>query len=264
MDPLKLAVERIVRPIRVEESLKDTFREELWGHLTDLFRQECERYEGEDDALAAAVERLGNPKALRRNYIQSLPWIDRTVGYFEQFFGPKQDRPPLGQALDIGAKLFTGTVLTILIVTLPFYVSVSGLVNRELWYLSALGLLVSAVVSVFVSAFVFTTWHCEHTVLTRATLTAADGLRLAGISMTSHFIVLTCAITLYTTLRLILSATLGPDHAQTISFVHVGTALWPIQFTLLLAASALIPVLTTRDIVRRKKRLPDWPYIEPV
>lgn len=74
---LRIAVERIVRPLRAGRKRKLRMREELLGHLTAVFEEECAGEQDEAAAVARAVARLGDPAALSRELQQSLPWMDR-------------------------------------------------------------------------------------------------------------------------------------------------------------------------------------------
>lgn len=74
---LRIAVERIVRPVRASHPRKLLMREELLGHLTAVFEEECARQEDEPAAVAGAVARLGEPAALSQELQRSLPWYER-------------------------------------------------------------------------------------------------------------------------------------------------------------------------------------------
>lgn len=74
---LRIAVERVVRPIRAGRKRKLQMREELLGHLTAVFEEELAGQTDEAAAVAQAVTRLGEPATLTRELQQSVPWLDR-------------------------------------------------------------------------------------------------------------------------------------------------------------------------------------------
>jgi hypothetical protein len=79
---LRKHIERAVRPVRAGKSKKLAMREELLGHLTAIYLEEIEQRRDEQAALAAAVERFGEPAALTKELDASIGVIDR-IDYWE-------------------------------------------------------------------------------------------------------------------------------------------------------------------------------------
>lgn len=79
MMPLKIQVERVVRPIRASGRRKDRMREELLAHLTATYHEELARDSDEAAALARALRRFGNPDHLRRELQASVPFLERIL-----------------------------------------------------------------------------------------------------------------------------------------------------------------------------------------
>lgn len=91
MDPLKLAVERIVKPIPANEHRKDTYRKELWAHLSDLYEEECLSGGDSDQCLERALIRLGEPAELRRQFLKSMPFHQRLFVPLTALMVPKEN-----------------------------------------------------------------------------------------------------------------------------------------------------------------------------
>ncbi len=79
MKRLRQEVERVVRPIVASESRKNCMREELLGHLTNLYEQELARSQNEDQAAAAALTRFGKRAELTRELQKSVPAVERVL-----------------------------------------------------------------------------------------------------------------------------------------------------------------------------------------
>jgi hypothetical protein len=78
---LKVRVERIVRPIRAKNRRKMKMREELLAHLTASYEDGLAVGLREDIATRRALERFGDPAALRAELQASVPMIERVL-YF--------------------------------------------------------------------------------------------------------------------------------------------------------------------------------------
>lgn len=79
MKRLRQEVERVVRPIVASEPRKNRMREELLGHLTNLYEQELARSRNEDQATAAALTRFGTRSELTRDLQKSVPPVERVL-----------------------------------------------------------------------------------------------------------------------------------------------------------------------------------------
>jgi len=76
---LKVAVERVVRPIRASARRKDRVREELLAHLTAIFEQELAQTKDRESAVAQARRRFGDCEELRRELQASVPALERVL-----------------------------------------------------------------------------------------------------------------------------------------------------------------------------------------
>lgn len=79
MRDLRAHIEGIVHPIRATEGRKDRMREELLAHLTSAMAEEQSRGADEAGAAQRAVERLGDPVAVRRELQDSVPKWERVL-----------------------------------------------------------------------------------------------------------------------------------------------------------------------------------------
>lgn len=84
-ETLMKVVERAVRPLHAGKVRKLAMREELLGHLTVIYADESARRTDERAALAAAIERFGNPAELSRELAGSLTWRDHWVWLSERW-----------------------------------------------------------------------------------------------------------------------------------------------------------------------------------
>jgi hypothetical protein len=80
MIELRRHVERIVRPIRASNWRKVRMREELLAHLASIYEDELASHQDDQAlALAAAVERFGEPSALRAELQATVPHVERVL-----------------------------------------------------------------------------------------------------------------------------------------------------------------------------------------
>lgn len=79
MRHLRAHIERIVHPIRATEGRKDRMREELLAHLSVAVAEERARGAGDTAATQRAIERLGEPDAVRRELQDSVPAWERAL-----------------------------------------------------------------------------------------------------------------------------------------------------------------------------------------
>ncbi|MDZ4860538.1 MAG: permease prefix domain 1-containing protein [Candidatus Hydrogenedentes bacterium] len=77
MEPLRIHVERIVRPIRASQRRKNTMREELLAHLTQRAESAAAQGMNESEAIALAIANLGDPGELRAELQDSVPRIEQ-------------------------------------------------------------------------------------------------------------------------------------------------------------------------------------------
>lgn len=95
MIELRKHIEGIVRPIRASNLRKDRMREELLAHLTTIYEEElAEQPEDAAGSMAVAVERFGDPAALREELQASVSWLEKLMcTSFPPHKGPFARRP---------------------------------------------------------------------------------------------------------------------------------------------------------------------------
>jgi hypothetical protein len=74
---LRKQIERVVRPVRAGKDLKLVMREELLSHLATVYLEELERQPDERAAIAAALERFGEPAVLTVELNTSVGFSER-------------------------------------------------------------------------------------------------------------------------------------------------------------------------------------------
>ena len=89
LNELKVAVERVVRPVRVSDIRKLRMREELLDHLRAIYEDELQRLGEPAAALAQAKERFGNPSQLTEELRQSVSGLE----YFRYVLDRYRYRP---------------------------------------------------------------------------------------------------------------------------------------------------------------------------
>lgn len=90
---LRVAVERVVRPVYADEARKMRMRNELYAHALDAFRHERGRGVAAAQAIAAAVDRLGEPAELTAELQADTPWGSRYGAFIEQMTRRKAATP---------------------------------------------------------------------------------------------------------------------------------------------------------------------------
>jgi hypothetical protein len=79
MTGLKIIVERAVRPVRVSNTHRRKFREELLAHVVGVFEEERARLDSDQSALEQTALRFGNPAEVTSQLQESVPAGDRIV-----------------------------------------------------------------------------------------------------------------------------------------------------------------------------------------
>jgi len=79
METLRIHVECIVRPVRAYGGRKNKMREELLAHLEQRVSAARVRGMTEDDAVALAIENLGDSVQLRAELQATVPPIERLL-----------------------------------------------------------------------------------------------------------------------------------------------------------------------------------------
>ena len=83
MTGLKIIVERAVRPVRVSNSHRRKFREELLAHVVGVFEEERARLDDDQTALERTALRFGNPAEVTSQLQQTVPAGDSIVRIWE-------------------------------------------------------------------------------------------------------------------------------------------------------------------------------------
>lgn len=79
MKALRVRVEKAVRPVRATDKRKDRMREELFGHLIEIYRAELARQGDEQVAEEAAKQRFGAPANLTDELQRAVPRLERIL-----------------------------------------------------------------------------------------------------------------------------------------------------------------------------------------
>src|SRR5262245_65861705 len=103
MKELMVHVERAVRPVHATPARKQRMRQELLGHLTAIFDEERARGGDEQQALAQALRRFGNPADLARELQASVPRLERWEGQMIGWILPGPGESKLRHALRLAA-----------------------------------------------------------------------------------------------------------------------------------------------------------------
>jgi hypothetical protein len=83
LTPLKIIVERAVRPVRVSTARKGKMREELLAHVVGVFEEERARLGDDRAALERAALRFGNPAEVTLQLQETVPARDAVRRYWE-------------------------------------------------------------------------------------------------------------------------------------------------------------------------------------
>jgi hypothetical protein len=99
---LRKQVERAVRPVRAGKKWKLTMREELLAHLSAIYQEEHQRAADEQAAVAAALERFGQPSELTSELNRSLGFEERLSRRLDFWAGTRKDESLWHLALRCG------------------------------------------------------------------------------------------------------------------------------------------------------------------
>ena len=92
MKPLRVQVERVVRPLRASPLRKDRMREELLAHLTRLHEEELARTGDPQLATTDAIGRFGDAGSLTCELQASVPRLERWAYFSFPVGGPLRRR----------------------------------------------------------------------------------------------------------------------------------------------------------------------------
>lgn len=99
---LRVAVERVVRPVVATESRKLTMRRELYSHALEAYRAAVEAGGSVEDAAGEAKRRLGDPAALTAELQAGVPWSSRREARFDQWIRRRPEAPAWRHAVRLG------------------------------------------------------------------------------------------------------------------------------------------------------------------
>jgi len=83
LTPLKIIVERAVRPVRASAGRMRKMREELLAHVVGVFEEESARLGDDRAALERTAQRFGNPAEVTSQLQESVPARDTIRRFFE-------------------------------------------------------------------------------------------------------------------------------------------------------------------------------------
>lgn len=259
MDPLKLAVERIVGPIPADETPKNTYRRELYAHARELYALETSRADNDDEAIAAAIRRLGDPEKLRTEFMLSLPRHARWQGRFEHAMSPRPGETMPRFTLRIAR--WTGTLM----VSLVGGVLSWSLLFKDRWSdmlgaAAIVGLIVVVLITAFGVLMGLLEANSKRIIRSGRTLPARSVFML-GESLLAISVLWAVAVGTIALLETALAATVGEYHAATamVESMKFGFAL---LFTLAMTVALLIVPPAMAFEHRQSGHLSDWPYGE--
>ncbi|MCA9056062.1 MAG: hypothetical protein KDA75_19655 [Planctomycetaceae bacterium] len=105
-DRLKIAVERIVRPVDAPATTKLRMREELFAHLLAVQAEEASRGGSDEEVMKRSLERLGGSDVLTSELQASLPWHERHERRMNRWFGKRDGETPVAFAVRYAASVF--------------------------------------------------------------------------------------------------------------------------------------------------------------
>lgn len=143
MKDLMVHVERAVRPIHASPTRKRRMRQELLAHLTALFEEE-RAHSSDEQALAHALGRFGNPAELTRNLQASVPLLDRWEGQMFGLFLRRSGESAIRHALRLAA--FSAAFVFCGLLVFPLIRVAAG----DVWSAVRIGLAMMSVITGYV------------------------------------------------------------------------------------------------------------------
>jgi hypothetical protein len=141
MNELMVQVERAVRAVHASPARKRRMRQELLAQLTGLVEEEKARGGDEQEALARALQRFGDPAGLSRDLQASVPRLERWLS--QLFF-----RGPGESGLRYGARIAAlGAAIMFVGLNLPPLIGVAA---GEKWSDARVGLAELGVIAAYV------------------------------------------------------------------------------------------------------------------
>lgn len=178
--PLMIAVERAVRPVRAPLMTKLRMREELLTHLEAVHAEEATRGGSPEQVLQRSLARFGEPGALTRELQRSLNWQERLEAGINHWFLRNEGESRHRAASRISLTILLYVSCLMLVVVVPVWLA-KGRLPTELGR-STLMLVTFIAVSAF-----STTWFaltCAERAARSPRLVVWDGVAwLAGVAV---------------------------------------------------------------------------------
>lgn len=127
---LMIHVEKAVRPIRAEESVKCRMREDLYAHLVQIYEDELHRQGDESQAVASACRRLGEPAQLTRELSGALTRAERFQGFISGRIRRRRHEPLWRHAFRMAVQMVVWFVL-LSATTIPVVTFLAGFVRES-------------------------------------------------------------------------------------------------------------------------------------
>lgn len=105
---LRVAVERVVRPVHAEESRKLRMRGELFAHALEAYQDERARGRDPSAARDAAIARVGDPADLTAELQAGVPWSSRWGATVDRFIRRRPETPRWRYALCTAGSAMAG------------------------------------------------------------------------------------------------------------------------------------------------------------
>lgn len=259
MMQLKRAVENIVGSIPAEEVHKNKYRQELYAHVHELYKEERPNHTDEAAALNAALKRLGELESLRAEFLKSLSPLSRWMGRLDFAFTWQPGESIWRHVFRVGGTCAAFYFVAVYGLLIPLVIAFKG---ERLDMTIGAGLF-GIVIGLSLPTFLIAVSVLQ--VQTRKIMGTASSipkkcLRMAGVSTLSS---LAIWVVTMGSLHILLATSvnfLGEAHAAVALLEHVRTAFVPRWCSVFMVFAMLLPPLSLDR--RFNGYIPDWPYAE--
>ena len=104
-DPLKIAVERAVRPVQASVSTKLRMRRELYDHLRSIYDEEASRCDNDSQAVDRSLQRFGVPAELTNELQQTVSRMERYESWEKRWCRRRSDETPVQFAARLAQRM---------------------------------------------------------------------------------------------------------------------------------------------------------------
>lgn len=129
---LQIAVERVVRPVRVGWERQVRIREELMAHVTGIFEEEWSRLGDEAAAAQGAVRRFGDPAKLTDELNASRSSEQRFAYLMERWFGWRAPESAARYTFRLSMRVFLTIFFLLVVVPITLSKIMGGPNNRAM------------------------------------------------------------------------------------------------------------------------------------